>query len=372
MKPQTILWSRGAFEDALTQVLQQAGPGKALLVCDSAFPHLEISRCFRRLDREMVRFDGFSPNPRYEEAAAGAALFRQEGCRLVIAVGGGSAIDVAKCIKLFCGMDPSAHYLKQEFREPEAGLLAVPTTAGTGSESTRFAVVYDQGEKQSVTSDWILPDWVILEPETLKSLPLYQKKATMLDALCQAIESWWSVNSTPESMALSRQAVTGIMEHYQSYLSGVPQGRTAIMEAANQAGRAINITQTTAAHAMCYKITSLYGTSHGHAAALCLPKVWRFMLDHLEQCCDPRGRAHLERVFSAIAQAMGEETPQQAAARFESLLQELELTAPVLKEKEHIHKMAASVNPVRLKNNPVTLTQEDFSGLYREIFAAPQ
>lgn len=370
MKTQTILWSQGRFEEKLRRVLREQGADRAMLVCDGAFPHLDIAKVFDSLPAALTRFSGFSPNPRYEEAAAGAGLFRREGCRFLIAVGGGSAIDVAKCIQLFSGMDPSVHYLKQQFQKPRAGLLAVPTTAGTGSESTRFAVVYDQGEKQSVASDWILPDWVILEPENLKSLPDYQKKATMLDALCQAIESWWSVNSTPESRRLSQRAVTGILQSYHSYLSNTQQGRRSIMEAANVAGQAINITQTTAAHAMCYKITSLYGASHGHAAALCLPKVWRFMLAHPDRCCDPRGQGHLFKVFDEIAQAMGEESPRKAVDRFEALLSELELGAPALKEEEHIGKLAASVNPVRLKNNPVTLTQEDFTAMYREIFSA--
>ena len=79
--------------------------------------------------------------------------------------------------------------------------LAMPTTAGTGSEATRYAVIYYDGKKQSVTHDSVVPDVAILEPKVLKTLPLYQKKCTMMDALCQGIESWWSMNSTDESKA---------------------------------------------------------------------------------------------------------------------------------------------------------------------------
>lgn len=372
MKKQTIVWSHENFRELLTQALSAIGARRALLVCDPSFEKLSIAPAFQELPVELTVFDGFSPNPRYEEAAAGTERFRREGCDSIVAVGGGSALDVAKCVKLFCAMEPGESYLRQEFRETGVPLVAVPTTAGTGSERTRFAVVYDRGEKQSVASDAILPEIVILEPDTLATLPLYQKKAAMMDALCQAIESWWSVNSTGESMGLSRRAVEGILAGYPGYLQNTPKGRKQIMEAASLAGAAINITQTTAAHAMCYKITSLFGTAHGHAAALCLPQVWRFMLAHPHRCCDPRGSEYLSGVFLEIARAMGVETPGQAVERFESLMEELGLTAPALEKEEQLALLAASVNPVRLKNNPVALEETDFLELYRAVFSSGQ
>ncbi len=92
-------------------------------------------------------------------------------------------------------------------------LLAVPTTAGTGSEATRFAVIYYGGNKQSVTSESLIPDAVVLDPDTLITLPLHQKKATMMDALCHSIESFWSINSTDESKEFSRTAIREILEN---------------------------------------------------------------------------------------------------------------------------------------------------------------
>ena len=110
-------------------------------------------------------------------------------------------MDVAKCIKLAVlskeGNDaiiPPLVNTQVEIDGTKIPFIAIPTTAGTGSESTHNAVMYYQGAKQTVTNDGILPDYALLEPSVLKSLPLYQKKCTMMDALCQGIESWWSVN----------------------------------------------------------------------------------------------------------------------------------------------------------------------------------
>ena len=226
--------------------------------------------------RQQLSF--FTPNPLYEDVCKGIKLFNAKGCDTIIAVGGGSSIDVAKCIKLYCKMSDDRLYLEQEYKDTGVKLIAIPTTAGTGSESTRYAVIYYDGKKQSVTHESIIPDVAILEPKVLKTLPLYQKKCTMMDALCQGIESWWSVNSTDESKEYSKIAVESIMKWWKEYIfENTDESAQHIMNAANYAGRAICITQTTAPHAFSYKITSLYGLPHGHAVAVCLPEIWTFI-----------------------------------------------------------------------------------------------
>lgn len=112
--------------------------------------------------------------------------------------------------------------------------------------------------------------WSFLTPGALKTLPAYQRKSTMLDALCHAVESFWSVHATAESKAYSRDALKMIRRYAEDYLANCDEGNAGMLLAANTAGKAINLTQTTAGHAMCYKLTSLYGLAHGHAAALCV------------------------------------------------------------------------------------------------------
>lgn len=163
---------------------------KVLLVKDSAYEFLGISDCFDAYPH--VEFAEFTPNPLYEQVVKGVELFNNNKCNCIVAVGGGSTIDVAKCIKLYCKMNPGENFLLQEKKDSQIPLYAVPTTAGTGSESTKHAVIYYEGSKQSISHESIIPNVVILEPSLLKSLPVYQKKCTMLDALSQAIESFWS------------------------------------------------------------------------------------------------------------------------------------------------------------------------------------
>ena len=345
--------------------LKEVGSQRYMLVCDASFPFLPIKDCLH----PAVVFDQFTPNPLYEQVCNGVQLFNENHCDALLAVGGGSTIDVAKCIKLYCRMTHEENYLQQECKDSGVPLIAVPTTAGTGSESTRYAVIYFEGKKQSVTHESIVPNYAILEPKLLQTLPLYQKKCTMLDAMCQAIESWWSVNSTEESMKLSAKALQTIVENVDAYLSGNSiDSAWKIMQGANLAGQAINITQTTAPHAFSYKVTSLYGLPHGHAVAVCMSEIWHYMLQHLEKCVDSRGIGHLNDVMGSIAAAMHCDNPQDALIYFCALLKNLEIERPRSNTRSvDIEILTHSVNPVRMKNNPVALDEETSRIIYERI-----
>lgn len=321
-------------------------------------------------------FSDFTPNPLYEQVCNGIELLKNSNCDTILAVGGGSAIDVAKCIKLAVLAEEgnaaiipplvSTHVACDGAKLP---FIAIPTTAGTGSESTHNAVMYYEGAKQTVTNDGVLPDFAILEPSVLKTLPLYQKKCTMMDALCQGIESWWSVNSTEESYEYSRKTIELIMANWRKYIfENDDEAAAQIMLAANYGGRAINITQTTAAHAFSYKITSLYKLPHGHAVAVCLPEIWEYMLGHMDKCIDTRGREYLTGIFELISKTMRCDSPVQAIAVFRQMMNDMDLKAPetISKDKD-LEILSTSVNPVRLKNNPVKLSEEAIKYLYNSI-----
>lgn len=345
------------------------GSTKVLLVCDSSFPFLSIKQEIEHMDVPHVVFNDFTPNPLYEDVCKGVDLFQNTKCDTILAVGGGSSLDVAKCIKLYCQMSKDDIYLNQEYKDTGVKLIAIPTTAGTGSESTRYAVIYYEGKKQSVTHDSIVPNIAVLEPKVLKSLPIYQKKCTMLDALCQGIESWWSVNSTDESKVLSKEVVETIMKWWHDYIfENTDESAAQIMHAANLAGQAICITQTTASHAFSYKITSLYKLPHGHAVAVCLPEIWQYMVDNTGKCIDKRGIDYLITAFQNIACAMGCKSPGQAIGKFRSMLSEMELNNPVSEDiTSDILLLSSSVNPIRLKNNPVELDKDAIKYLYEVI-----
>lgn len=362
---------------SLPEILQGFGGKRLFLVIDSSYPYLNIKDKIDSLSADAkFYFSGFTPNPLFQQVCQGVELLRSSCCDTIIAVGGGSAIDVAKCIKLAFlaeeGSDaiiPPLVSRRVTIDSHRIPLIAIPTTAGTGSESTHNAVMYYEGAKQTVTNDGVLPDFAVLEPSVLSTLPLYQKKCTMMDALCQGIESWWSVNSTEESKAYSKKAVELIMENWRQYIFDHGDDAAAkIMLAANYSGRAINIAQTTAAHAMSYKITSLYGLPHGYAVAVCLPGLWGFMINHMNQTVDQRGQAYLASTFSEIASSMGTNSAETAISLFRQIMSDLELNTPEPgRLAPDLELLVESVNPVRLKNNPVGLSRTDMRELYSTI-----
>ena len=361
----------------LPAILKEVDCKKLFLVIDSSYPFLNIKDAIEALPvEEKVKFSDFTPNPLYEQVCNGIELLKSSNCDTILAVGGGSAIDVAKCIKLaVLAKEGNAAIIPPLVSQclPIDGakipFIAIPTTAGTGSESTHNAVMYFEGAKQTVTNDGVLPDYAVLEPSVLKTLPLYQKKCTMMDALCQGIESWWSINSTEESYEYSWKTVELIMANWRNYIFENDEEAAAhIMLAANYGGRAINITQTTAAHAFSYKLTSLYKLPHGHAVAVCLPEIWEYMIGHMDECIDSRGREYLGSIFKMITQTMGCDSSQQAIGVFREMMKDMDLKNPLASNREEeINVLTTSVNPVRLKNNPVVLESNDILELYKRI-----
>ncbi len=344
--------------EILKDILKNSKP---LIVSNSLFKNSKLKKILDELHIEYVLFDKYSSNPKYEELLLGLDAFKNNNCNFVISYGGGSAIDVAKCIKLYALAD--GDFFNKPIDKNLICHLAIPATAGTGSESTRFAVIYKEGIKYSITHDSIVPDMVILDYELLKTLPIYQKKSTMLDALCQAIESYWSVNSTDESKKYAKTAIKLILSNMFKYLDNEENAMKNIMIASNLAGKAINISQTTAAHAMSYKITSLFGTSHGHAVALCLPYIWEYMINNIDKCIDPRGSDYIVNIMNDLSQIFECPNSNEAINKLKNIIVKLNLDIPAITEDE-LSILTNSVNEQRLNNNPIKLDKENISKIY--------
>ncbi len=315
----------------------------------------------------LTIFTDYRPNPTYEEVCKGIEVFKKSKSNFILAIGGGSALDVAKCIKVFSTMDTKENYLKQEIKDNDIILCALPTTAGTGSEATRYAVIYYEGNKQSVTSNYLLPNLVLFDSTVLETLPLNGKKATMMDAFSHSIESMWSVNSTEESKTYASKALKLILKNMKTYLENDSKTYKAMLEASNYAGKAINITQTTAGHAMCYKLTSLYGIPHGHAAILVNSELFPYMIEHTDKCIDERGKKYLESTFKSIAKLVGCASLEEVKDYIRNLVDDLGLY-DVTCNKKDIDLLTDSVNVTRLKNNPVKLEREDIKIIYERLF----
>ncbi len=335
----------------LLALFQSKGLDRIFLVCGKSFDRTVAHRIFSDGNfYEINRFSDFLPNPKYESVQSAIKEFNKRKYDAIVAVGGGSAIDVAKCIK----------------KETGSFLVAIPTTAGSGAEATHFAVIYKDGKKVSVEDEKYRPDVAVLWPQLLKTLPEYQRKSTMLDALCHAMESAWSVNSTDESLKYSCEALRGIAQYKDGYLKNADEGNKGMLRAANLAGQAIDIAKTTAAHAMSYGLTTEFGIAHGHAAALCLNVVLPFVAENTFKCTDNRGQEYLEKTLYSIAKAFGYKDKSSLCREFYSLLKELHLEHPKF-DDETIDLLVEGVNIERLNNIPVEITKEDLNKLYRKI-----
>lgn len=355
---------------------------KVLLLHGRSYNNLPIKAYFDDLPQEIVEFTGYSPNPKYEEVVAGRDLFLKEKCSCIISVGGGSAIDTAKNIKLFAAIDECDNYLEAEKKSSSVKHIAIPTTAGTGSESNRNSVLYKEGVKQSIKHESIIPDAAFVIPELINDLPQYQKRSTMLDALCQCFESIWAAASTYESRSYAMRGLHMAVSYMDAYLAGDKSANEYIMLAANFSGRGTNISQTTAAHAMSYKLASMYGISHGHAVALSLPHICRYAIEHPEQVTDSLADNEIAAQFASPEgwlsntlhlllgiMAPGETELAKLPDILQTIVDGMGFEKLQLKAEEDLDVLVASVNPLRLGNNPVKLSGDVLKDIYRKVFA---
>jgi len=342
----------------LLNILEKENVNKVLVVCDKVmFDIWPLKDMLENNNIPYVLFSEFSANPKFDDIVKGIELFNKEKCDFIVSIGGGSSIDTAKIIKLYSVLDYKKGITK-DYKYNPVKHLAIPTTAGTGSESTRYSVCYYDNKKQSITHDSIVPDYVILDPSFLLSLPYYQKVSTLMDALCQGIESYWSVNSTDESKEYSRESIKIILKNIKDYIENNNlEVSKNMLEASNLAGKAINITQTTAAHAMSYKLTSLYGIAHGHAVSVTLPYIWEFMEENLDKCIDERGKTYLKETINELKSMVG------GYNKIIELYNYFKFKTPIVNNDE-LKILVNSVNPDRLKNNPVKLDSKDIEKIY--------
>ena len=315
--------------------------------------------------QNFITYTEYSPNPKYEEVLKGLKIFKENNCDSIITIGGGSCIDLAKAIKLYSIFNDD--YISQNLQFVYMPFLAIPTTAGSGTESTRFSVIYYKGEKQSLANDSILPDTVILNEEFLLELPDYHKKSSLLDALSQAIESFWSINSNDDSKRFSSQAIRLILDNIKEYIAGNISSYKEILIASNLAGKAINITQTTAPHAMSYKITTTKGISHGHAVSIMLPPVLEYMSNNFHLTQDKRGVRYVESMFEKLCEIFETKSIQDLLKKISNIIVSFDLKKTSV-DLNDIINFSKSINPIRLKNSPILIDETAAKRIYKKAF----
>lgn len=285
--------------------------------------------------------------------------------KTLIGVGGGLVLDTTKLVghALATGDRDFVESTAME-RRALLSTVAVPTTAGSGAERTPFAVLYEDRVKRSFEGPHVRPNLAVIDPTLTFSMPKDVAASSGLDAMAHCVESIWACASTPESSAIAQSALLNILRSLEeAVVVGSHEARSEMAYSASEAGRAIAVTRTTAAHALSYYLTAQHGIAHGHAVALTLGAVLVLNSEVDEYSIqDGRGVAHVREAVDLVCMLLGVASPGDAAHRVKALLSNLGLVASVselgLGDSE-IREWVSQVNARRLSNNPRLLTHDD-------------
>lgn len=363
----------------LPQEIGQLGGKRVFIFTDEGLVRAGIcDRVLRILEGSVESVSVYGkvpPEPPMETIRECLEQAREAECNLIIGLGGGSAMDVAKVISvLLTNGKPLSDLIGVNLVEKRGvPKILIPTSAGTGSEVTPIVILTDTDEnlKKGVVSDFLFPEVAILDPELTVSLPPGATAASGMDALIHAIEAYTSVNATPMTDHLALRAIELLVGNIRSaWANGNNlEARMAMLEGSLMAGQAFANAGVTAVHAFAYPLGGEFHVPHGVANTVMLCAVLRFnMLANLKK-------------FAALGKLLCPDIPSsdrkvlaEAGIRYlEELIADLQLPR-TLREldvpKEAIDGMADGVMKVTrlLANNPRRLTVEDARKIYANVY----
>ena len=213
--------------------------------------------------------------------------FAKKNIDLVISIGGGSAIDLGKIFASCCVDDNIEDFNDIKINESKIFNIAIPTTAGSGAESTKFATIWSKYEnvKYSFENPRLLPEVVYLNEKFSITLPYDITVTTALDALCHCLDSLWNRNLTSFALENLNEGINLILKSLPSIKNDLENldTRKNLLLASNKAGHAINTTRTSLNHAISYPLTNLYDLQHGLACAFSIPGIVSLFENDLKQ-----------------------------------------------------------------------------------------
>lgn len=324
-------------------------------------------------------FDKAQPNPKWEEIKTGYLELRDGPYDLIISIGGGSTMDLAKIFFFLQSLEESPENIdpleisKLSPPPSHAKHLAIPTTFGTGSEVTQFATFYFENKKVSLDSPIIIPCECILDSRFLANAPAHLVARTAMDATSHAIESFWSIQSTEKSREISERALALLWHNIIPALAGQSEAQHAVAEGSHLAGQAIQITRTTACHSMSYPMTSFFNIDHGQATIISVPEVLRFNAGlTTADCLDQRGVDFAKEILQKIASTLGCADVEGAAREIETKIKNIGLKVKLSDlgiRQQDLPKIAENAfTPSRMKNNPRRVSAEDVSQFLQTIY----
>ena len=295
--PVQVRFGIGSY-DGLAQIVGDRA--YALVTYDEPYFHELTDRLEERAGPAVTVIDNIEPNPDFiglRDSCGRLARFHG-AVDVIVAVGGGSVIDAAKAMAFGpTGFDGVQHFLEHPGESrPDAALplIAVPTTAGTGSEMTSWATIWDSesSKKYSLARQDLYPTHAVIDPALMVAMPRTLTISTALDALSHSLESIWNVNANPVSTQFAVTAARDVLEHLPPLASDLDnlELREHMARAAMMAGMAFSNTKTALAHSLSYPITLHHGVAHGIACSFSLPRVLRSVIG-TDPACDRALRA---------------------------------------------------------------------------------
>ena len=378
--PCPIVFGPGAIQE-LPRELKRLGASRPLIVTDSGVASAGLVRkVLEVLDRNQVRtavWDGCTPNPTDKDVEAGLAAYRKDGCDSIIGLGGGSPLDCAKLIRLMVNHPPplsrydDATGGDQYVTSNVPPMVAIPTTAGTGSEVGRsgVAILPDTGRKTVIFSPHLIAGAAIIDPELTLGLPAGPTAATGIDALTHCIEAYLSKGQHPLADAM---ALDGIRRVGKFLVRAVKDGkqdleaRAEMMVAAMEGAIAFQ-KGLGACHSLAHALTPIAGTHHGLANALCLPAVLEFNRQTVPE--------RLAQIAIALGEMPGDDTAlaKRCVERVRNLIVETGIAPGLSKngvQESMLPKIAdKAFEDACHQSNPRACTRDDLFALAKAAWA---
>ena len=287
----TIVFSRGAAKD-LNNHIQALGKNAALIVTDknlAASGVLDpILEALRAANLSVEVFDGVEPNPTDLNVEAGAAKLKELGDAVVVPIGGGSSMDCGKSIALLASNPGTVEEMQGSVPTPAAApVIAVPTTAGTGSETNSACVITNTrlGRKTYVVHPSITPAFSVLDPDLTVGLPTYPTATCGFDVLTHAVEAFVSVGANAYSDAIAVEAIRKVAANLRKVVADGQdiEARSQMLLGSAMAAQAFNVTGLGSAHGTGHAISARLNAAHGQTLATMLPHVMEYNMSVREE-----------------------------------------------------------------------------------------
>lgn len=373
--PTRLIMGRGTIGN-IPQILNEQQVKKAQIVTDRGLVQAGVvARVTEILDESHIAYsiyDGVEPNPPIRNVEACAAQYQSENCDFLLAIGGGSSMDVAKTsgVLINHGGKITDYFIGEKpVPGPIPFLLCVPTTYGTASEVTPFAVITDDNHfKGTVAGPYVIPDVGILDADMAVALPLPIAAATGMDALTHAIESYVSLMSNPISEGMALHAIRLISQNLRqaAYSDHNHEATQNMLIASTMAGFAFSQTRLGNVHAMSHPVGGHYDVPHGIANSILLTRIMTY------------NRYACPEKFADIAAAMGEDVDGLstidasvlAVEAVQNLSDDVDIPTTLGEagaKAEGIHVMAEdAMKSGNIQVNPRKTTIKDVIALYEE------